>query len=150
MQNTDTTKIVYIDKWINAGKNNSYTLTNTNIKAYESDGTGVVVSNILRNKYRGVITANMIKATMTEKYFYRPKQVSYELYGTVELWHVLLWLNNMLHISDFCKEEIRIFNPEKMSLLTTIINREQDVLEELKDNPEQAITEKVIYRREVI
>lgn len=123
---------------------------NTNIRAYDSDGIGVVVSNLFREKYRGVITSYMVKATLTSKYYYRPKEVSYKLYNTVELWHMLLWLNNMLYISDFCQSQIRIFNPNKLSLLTTIINRESEYLQEVKDNPETAITEPVIYRREVL
>lgn len=148
MKNVDTTKIVYLDKWVNTGKKNSFTLTNTSIKAYNSDNTSMVVSNILRDKYRGVITSYMINATMTSRWYYKPKEVSYQLYNTVELWHMLLWLNNMTYISEFCQSTIKIFNPKYISLLTTIINRESETLQELADNPEQAIVEKTVVRRE--
>ena len=146
MINRDTRKIIYLDKWINDGKQNSLTLDNTNVKAYK-DGISLSVSNIFRCKYRSVIDANIIIAELHESWFYRPKLVSWELYKSMDFWHVILWMNNMVSITEFNRKQIQIFNPNKWSLVTSIINREEEYLKDISKNPQVAISTPRTYRR---
>ena len=53
------------------------------------------------------------------KYQYKPKSLSYDLYGTTELWSALLELNNMVSLLDLKTDKpILVFDPnEVMELL---------------------------------
>lgn len=46
-----------------------------------------------------------------DNWFYRPKGVSYQIYGTTELWLALLRLNNMASAADFNKPIIMVYDP---------------------------------------
>lgn len=46
-------------------------------------------------------------------YKFKPKKLSYDLYGTVELWAALLELNKMYSTMDLtCEKPFLVFNPE--------------------------------------
>lgn len=55
-----------------------------------------------------------------DKYFYRPKSISYQIYGTTELWLALLRLNNMASSSDFNKPLIYIYEPNGLKEIIDI------------------------------
>ena len=136
-----------MDEWVNTGKDNSLTLENTNVINIK-DGIALPISNILRNKYRSTITTNSMPAYIGSNYYYRPKRLSIKLYNNIELWHMLLWLNNMTTVGEFTKNKIRIFNPQKIELINEIIEHERPWLLTNRTNPVEAISDQKIYRRE--
>ena len=50
-------------------------------------------------------------------YRYKPKKLSYDLYGTTELWSSLLELNNVYSVLDFDLEQVRVFDPKELPKL---------------------------------
>lgn len=56
---------------------------------------------------------------LPETYFYKPKSVSYELYGTTEFWLSILRLNGMKNITEFHIPIIRVYAPQ---VITEYIN----------------------------
>ena len=46
-----------------------------------------------------------------ENYRYSPKKLSYDLYGTTELWADLLKLNGCVSIAEFEPDFIRVYDP---------------------------------------
>ena len=131
MQNIDTSKYNNLESFISVGKYNSFNIENTSLY-YEVDNLQIPTSNIFYEKYRGLILNNCIKVKVPNKsmakYKYRPKSLSYDLYGTTDLWYLLLWINNMYSTTQFNQQIIYIFNPEKMSILSRIINEEKELL----------------------
>lgn len=55
-----------------------------------------------------------------DNWFYRPKAISYHIYGTTELWLALLRLNNMASASDFNKPVVKIYDPNGLKQLIDI------------------------------
>jgi hypothetical protein len=44
-------------------------------------------------------------------YRFKPKMLSFDLYGTTELWSSLMELNGVLSIVDFTLETPKVFHP---------------------------------------
>ncbi len=54
-----------------------------------------------------------LPADEVRMYKFKPKKLSYDLYGTVELWAGLLELNKMYSTMDLtCEKPFLVFNPE--------------------------------------
>lgn len=129
--NRDNSKNAYIKDTIEIGIENAYNLTNTtmfkNIRGFR-----IPESNVLRNKYRQVIDGLCIELKFTSdefsKYRYRPKTLSLALYGTVDLWHTLMWLNNIPSATQFDVETLRVIDPKHLKEIRMILEKESENL----------------------
>lgn len=84
----------------------------------------LIVGGCMYDKYidfiKGFVTYVKLTTNELMKYKYNPKLLSYELYGTEELWYLILKLNNMCSEIEFTKQKIYILRPENLSVLNTI------------------------------
>lgn len=62
---------------------------------------------------------------LPDRYFYQPKTLSLELYGTVDLWLALLRVNGMRNVTEFHNPIIRIYNSGKLRELINIFFKRQ-------------------------
>lgn len=63
------------------------------------------------------------------KYRYKPKLLSYDLYGSTELYFVILYLNGMYSIKEFNRRNIKLLRKNHMSeLLEAIYNAEKNYI----------------------
>lgn len=78
--------------------------------------------------YKNIIFRNTVEIKMNkdeyEKFRFRPKLLSQLLYNTTELWYLILYVNDMIDITEFDKEIIRVFHPDKLDLLNSIFIKE--------------------------
>lgn len=151
MINNKTASEYLLSNFIAKGQENSLTLDNTNLKA-EVRGLIIPVRNILRQKYRSLILLNSFELTLdTEQmynaYKWKPKLLSYRLYNTTDLWHLLLWLNDMTSVTQFNKRSFIVFDPDAMPIMNQIIELESNAMLANRNNPEQVINEEKISRR---
>lgn len=87
-------------------------------------------------KYRDYLDAHIRERFLTEidcaRYRYRPKSLSWDLYGTAEFWNDILILNNCSSIRDFQpipERTIRFYDPQYLkSYLNEILIIESQVL----------------------
>lgn len=64
-----------------------------------------------------------------QKYRYKPKLLSYDLYGTVELYFIILFLNGTCDIKEFDRRTIKLITKSKLfELLESIYNAETDYI----------------------
>ena len=137
--NVDT--IYTIDELIEMGKENSLTLQNTNIFAHDkaSDIT-YPIQNVFRDAYRPLLLRYCRRIELDDAslnhYKYNPKLMSFDLYGGVELWYLILWMNNMTSVTQFNRKYLILFNPNYLSVLANILNNED---ENLYNNHKQPI-----------
>ena len=72
----------------------------------------------LMNKYRYLLDAITVTYILDEElqmhYRYKPKTLSEDLYGTVDLWFELLRLNHMRSIIDFTPKKVKVYDPDKI------------------------------------
>jgi len=69
-----------------------------------------------------------------EKYKFKPKSLSVDLYGTTELWSAILRMNNVLSISQFSLKKIKLFTTNILSVLNEIMILEENNIKENKSN----------------
>ena len=59
-----------------------------------------------------IVTAELTPEEIS-LYKFKPKKLSYDLYGTTEIWCALLELNNVYSIIDFTMEKPKVFDPKE-------------------------------------
>ena len=96
-----------------------------------SSGVQLLVnSTSFAHKYDSYIMqyTRLITLTDTEliKYRYSPKLYCYDKYGTMELWALLLHINNMTSCTEFKKNTIRVFNDNIFDVINEILVDEED------------------------
>ena len=125
-----TPNITYIDSYINDGQSATINLK----KIYDtilvtdvnnrSDIYRIPFSDMFL-KYKEQFSDSIQNYALPEFYFYKPKLLSYEIYGTTELWLALLRVNGMRNITEFNKSIIKVYTPDKLiELLQIFFKRE--------------------------
>jgi hypothetical protein len=76
-------------------------------------------------RYREQFEPTVMEYDLPQKYFYKPKLVSYEIYQTTEMWIALLRLNKMRNVTEFRKPKIKIYDPDSVTdLIQLFFKRE--------------------------
>lgn len=95
----------------------------------KSDNTIKVPFNAIINKYRDFFIPYTVRFELTEqeqsKFWYNPRLLSYDYYGTPEYWSILLYINDCASALDF--------KPTKLNLI-------------LKENIKEVINEILILQ----
>jgi len=124
-----------IKDFIIAYRDLSISFSTTHLKSINDvDYTRIILmDDNLLDKYRGDLKQyeTLLKLSKEEekKYFYNPKYLSYELYGTTELWYTLLDLNEIYSASQFCINPMKVYTGGVLSAITEILNIERDVID---------------------
>lgn len=99
----------------------------------ETNDTNLIIANYtsILTQYMDYIKETLVEYTFTDEEFltyqYKPKMFCYHVYGTMELWSLLLRVNNMISIMDFKEKTIKIFNTQVIfDLLNEIMILEKD------------------------
>lgn len=114
----------YIDQYIADGQNETIALHNffdtVLIANQEKDHIiRVPIGDFFidhMDDFSGIIQLYNIPETM----FYKPKMLSLEVYGTVELWLAILRLNGMKNITEFHKSVILLWQPDGLKELINV------------------------------
>ena len=104
----------------------------------------VNIANLFE-KYYEILLDNTVIVVLTDeeylKYRFKPKVLSYDLYGTKELHYMLLRLNYVYSVVNFDFKELRVFNTNILNLLNEImilenenyIENDLDVIREINE-----------------
>ena len=80
-------------------------------------------------KYRDQLQDAIQVYDISEEYFYKPKKLSLDLYGTTELWLSLLRINNMVNISEFHMPIIQVYHPDRIrDYINIFFKRERKII----------------------
>src|SRR5699024_4985010 len=124
----------------NMGRNNvpemsdeiEYSKTNkillNNISEWYLFEKQAVFSLPLLKKYENVLKRDLIDYDLSKSYHYRPEYLSNELYGTTDLWYLLLFVNDMQTVDQFNTDTVKIFPETVINDLNKIINEENEIL----------------------
>lgn len=80
--------------------------------------------NIL-SKYDNIFKSNLLDYKCPKKYFYRPEYVCFELYGTTDLWYLLLYVNGMSNEMEFTRENIKVFSEGMVETINNLLKKEK-------------------------
>ena len=109
----------YISKSIEDSRDADFRASNLYFTAaIEDKSSGDVIRvpySSLTQKYSDILSQYVRIVGYTEaqfnKYQYKPKLLSQDLYGTTELWSSLLQLNGMISVLEFNKQYLKVYDP---------------------------------------
>lgn len=125
--------ITYLNDYINDGQSALINLRKIydTILVTEADNRNNIFRipiNDIFLKYNEQFADTIQNYALPEFYFYKPKLLSYELYGTTELWLALLRINVMRNISEFNKSIIKVYTPDQIQeLIQIFFKRERKI-----------------------
>lgn len=98
------------------------------------DGMDMVIHNVL-DDYIVEMKDQAFKIHLTPKqvdeYKYNPKKLSYRLYGTTTLYHIILKLNNLANVHEFSLKsgQVLLFTPSVMkNVVASIYSSEKNAI----------------------
>lgn len=132
MANSDPTKTYKVEDFIDMQENDSFTYATMALYMQSIvDKTIVYSSDNVLYDYLEEIKSKAVDYTFSDseymKYKYRPKLLAYDIYGSTELYFVILAMNNTCNIKDFNKRTIKMLYKSDMSdLLNAIVSAEKN------------------------
>ena len=122
-----------MDEYVEEGKNLVFSRDNNLFKSRYGEVT--VPTQTLICRYYDSLKSYIIDKTLTKdeqnRYKYNPRFLSYDLYGTPELWADILYINNMVSVAEFNKSSIKVFST---SIIDAIIEIKLIVENDMIDN----------------
>ena len=117
-----------MEQFISLGKATSVTYDKYSYKDLLSNGTEIAVLNVVNDYMRefkdAAVTVNLTTDEY-RKYRYKPKLLCYDVYGSQELYWVILLLNGIIDIKDFNYESLLMLTRDDMNtLMSAIYNAE--------------------------
>ena len=112
-----------LDEWIEEGKNLGMSHDNLCLKVRDGDLITPYQTLVCRYYYALVPFTHTITLTDEEyvKYKNNPKGLSQKLYETPELWSSLMYINNVVSISEFKKKQLVVFRRDIISKLEELM-----------------------------
>ena len=117
---------VTLKDYFKSSKNSGYKMsnyflpgvfTNRNVSSKILDESILIPYEDHLNEYRKTYTFTNEEF---RKYKYNPWKVSAEIYGTTELWFLVLHSNQMYSASEFCKQTVTMYTNDVLKLLQEI------------------------------
>ena len=112
---------------------NALAISNANInyhKVLAADGDKVVINfDSLLTQYRYFLKKHIVILTLTDdqylNYRFKPKSLSYDLYGTIEMASMLLSINNVVSVSEFDFKKVKVFDSGIKDFINEVLNKEK-------------------------
>lgn len=112
---------------------NALAISNANInyhKVLAADGDKVVINfESLLTQYRYFLKKHIVILTLTDEqylnYRFKPKSLSYDLYGTIEMASMLLTINNVVSVSEFDFKKVKVFDSGIKDFINEVLNKEK-------------------------
>ena len=70
---------------------------------------------------------------------YNPKRLSFDLYGTTELWALLLDINELVSVAQFNLQTLKVFSGSILDKLQRILNLEQEFIDQNAEDVADAL-----------
>ena len=106
---------------------------NTSLCFKYPDGLIIQNPNNLYRQYAKYLRQFSYEYQLGQDYVYNPRKLSLELYGTVDLYLLLLELNNMASPMEFNKKTILVLNPNKLSILLNLVESNANKYKKSRD-----------------
>ncbi len=135
---------------MNAGKDstiqifiNSYSIDTMTFKKmymqevmeFNSGRKIIVNSESLIDRYVNELADYKMKLSMTDeekrKYRFNPKSLSFDLYGTTELWNLLLHANEMFSVAEFetMDDDVYVYSGSVLQFINKVIDLEKNYVD---------------------
>jgi uncharacterized Fe-S cluster protein YjdI len=100
------------------------------------NGKMIIGEGHIFKEYKNLIFGNLEEIPLEPKYHYRPERLSKDIYGTVDLWYLLLWVNQMTMNQQFVGSKIKVINDQGINLIIRICDRNYERTFKSRRDPE--------------
>lgn len=115
-------------------KSNKLTLENLSQKINFNNEFYCYDENVLYS-YKNYLSQFTVWNTLPVKYHYKPELLAKDLYGSVDLWYLIMWFNDIPSAMDFNTEKIKVFDPKYMNIINKIIENNRRNIIKNNQNP---------------
>ena len=135
-----------ISDYTKAYKEESVTFASLHLKEVDIKINGekiILLSDSILDKYTDVLNEYLVTKTLTDseynKYQYNPKLLSYALYGTVELWFLILYANQLCSVTQFHINPVKVYSSGVIKVIQSILNLEKPVIDANEEEVKKAL-----------
>ncbi len=137
MANVNPKDAYTVEKLISAGKN--VILSYNNFSILEKINDMLLPTNNIIYDYMDELRDYIVTVTLSDleriKYKYKPKLLAFDVYGSTDLYFVIMTLNGIIDIRDFDLEKVNMFKKEHMNtLMGFIYNAEKETITINREN----------------
>lgn len=142
IQILDPDKTSTVEEFINAGISDEMTYNNFSILFRSSQQDNIILSaNNIIYDYMDEIKPYIVNVSLSEeeyiKYRYKPKLFAYDIYGSTELFFVVMAVNGIYDIKDFNRRNIKaLYKKQLFELLNQIYNAESGYIQKNRSDLE--------------
>jgi hypothetical protein len=129
----NSSKDAELKKCIDSSKNNPITIANLS-ELYIYDGVAVYAPSSVVEDYMDYIKENLIEMDLPEELQFRPEALSESLYGTPDLFYLLMLINGIYSVTDFNMKKVKVLNPT-VSIIDKIATSRMKGLNRQRSNP---------------
>ncbi len=130
MNSSHPEKALTIPELIDLGNKCELTLATSSL--YYRTGDVIYPIESIYTEYLNIIEPMCVSVTLTdsdmEKYRYKPRALSLEIYNTIELWFFILIINRMKSTLEFNRRKLVLLPKDKLNVLSEIISNNKTKL----------------------
>lgn len=135
----DITKTYTIEEFIAEGS--STEISYDKLSIFENvDGLYLVTHNVLDDYKKEIdrcCRTIVLSTSEMNKYRYKPKLLAYDIYGSTELFFIILFTNNMCDVKEFDKKKLRLLPQDSLEeIISYIYQSQQAFLSKNRQNME--------------
>lgn len=131
LKNYDSNSEIYLDTQITHSKTNPLVLSNISEKINYNDEFYTYDRNILLEHKVYLSQYTVTIEDLDEKYFYKPEWLAKDLYGSADLWYLVLWFNDEVpSVMEFNKKTVTVFDPEHIDIINRFIRKVSNLSED--------------------
>lgn len=126
LSSTKSTLSKFINYYKSLGINHSKLFTKELLDIL--DKQVIVASDSILDPYQNMLKDKRVLVKVDDpnikKYWYNPRKLSYDIYGTTELWGLILHANEIYSASEFEPVEIYLYDNSVIEFLQEVIGAE--------------------------
>lgn len=112
-----------IEQFIKA--NSNVTINYEKLSLIEKMNNIETVTYNLLNDYVDELDSLSVNVVLSDldylKYAFKPKLLAYDIYGSVELYFIILFLNNICDVKDFRNKKIKMLKKDDLNTVLSVI-----------------------------
>lgn len=130
-----------IEQFIQFGENDKIGYKAFSLFAHDSDKDITIVAYNIINDYldelKDLAQTVLLDDETFMKYIYKPKLLAYDIYGSGELFFIILAINNMCSVKEFRNKKIKMLSQQTMQdVITAIYNSERSTIDKNRNEIE--------------
>lgn len=95
----------------------------------KTDSDVVMITYNILNDYKDEIDSLTVTINLSDeeflKYCYKPRLLSYDVYGDTEMFFIILFINNICSVKDFNKRKIKMLRKSHMEDVLSLIHNSE-------------------------